>query len=403
MPLRCVPRGDPRGVVAWEALLADKDQGGDKTEKPTPKRLADARKKGEVAKSRDVTATATLLIWVLVLLFGADFAGTRLAALFDRDFLLIGSHESFAVSAAALGRAAFGLFLLLTAMALVPVALTGALSEFLQAGGLFSLEKVKPTLDKLNPIEGIKRLFSLDNLAELLKTLAKAVLIVFVTWLVLRGSLAEIVEKTGPLLQPAGEADGRPASLSVLILTGQVLRTTLLWTFAIFLLVAVLDLAWQRHSYLKKMRMSLRDIRDEHKENEGDPLVKSNRRQLHEEWANQNSLGAARKANVLVVNPTHIAIAIDYDPETCPVPVMTAKGEGPLAQAMREAAEEEGVPIVRYVEVARGLFEHGVVDEIIPRDMFDAIAQIILWAKQVREQGGARTTEMTQDPALRTA
>jgi len=398
-----IPRGWSAWRFAWEAWLADKNQGGDKTEKPTPKRLADARKKGDVAKSRDVTATATLFVWLLVLLFGAGFAGTRLSGLFDQGFVLVASHTPFSSAAATMGRAAFSLFLLLTALALIPAAVTGALSEFLQAGGVFALEKVKPTLDKMNPAEGIKRMFSLDNLAELVKTLAKAVLIVFVTWLVMRGSLADIIDKTGPLLQPAAETDGRPAATAVLVLTGQLLRSTLLWTFAIFLMVAVLDMAWQRHSYLKKMRMSLRDIRDEHKENEGDPLVKSNRRQLHEEWANQNAVGAARKANVMVVNPTHIAIAIDYDPETCPVPVMTAKGEGPLAQAMREAAEEEGVPIVRYVEVARGLFEHGTVDEIIPRDMFDAIAQIILWAKQVREQGGARTTEMTRDSALRAA
>lgn len=383
--------------------MADKNQGGDKTERPTSKRLADARKKGDVAKSRDVTATATLLVWLLVLGLGAGFAGSRLAGLFDQSFTLISTHAPFASAAGALGHAAFSLFILLTAVALLPAAITGVLSEFLQAGGVFTFEKIKPTLDKMNPAEGIKKMFSLDNLVELLKTLAKVMLIVFVVWLIARGSLADILDKTGPLLQPAAETDGRAAAAAVLSFTGQLLRSTLLWTFGIFLMVAVLDMAWQHHSYIKKMRMSLRDIRDEHKENEGDPLVKSSRRQLHEEWANQNAVGAARGANVLVVNPTHIAIAIDYDPETCPVPVMTAKGEGPLAQIMREAAEEAGVPIVRYVEVARGLFEHGTVDDVIPRDMFDAIAQIILWAKKVREEGGARTTEMTRDRALRTA
>ena len=383
--------------------MAEKNDGGDKTEQPTPKRLRDARKKGDVAKSRDVTATATLLVWLLVLVFGAGFAGSRIMSLFDAGFTMVARNQPFAMSAGALGWHAVTVGLLITAIALVPAAATGMLSEFLQAGGVFTTEKLKPTLDKMNPVEGIKKMFSLDNLVELLKTLAKVMLIVFVVWLIARGSLADILDKTGPLLQPAAETDGRAAAAAVLSFTGQLLRSTLLWTFGIFLMVAVLDMAWQHHSYIKKMRMSLRDIRDEHKENEGDPLVKSSRRQLHEEWANQNAVGAARGANVLVVNPTHIAIAIDYDPETCPVPVMTAKGEGPLAQIMREAAEEAGVPIVRYVEVARSLFEHGTVDDVIPRDMFDAIAQIILWAKKVREEGGARTTEMTRDRALRTA
>ena len=158
-----------------------------------------------------------------------------------------------------------------------------------------------------------------------------------------------------------------------------------MWTFGVFLFVAVLDIAWQRHSWIKKLRMSMRDIRQEHKENEGDPMIKGNRQQMHREWAEQNAVGAARSASVLVVNPTHIAIALEYDPESCPIPVMAGKGEGPLAQAMREAAEEAGVPIIRHVPVARGLYENGAVDDVIPRDMFDAIAQIILWAQKVRD------------------
>lgn len=383
--------------------MADKNDGGDKTEKPTSKRLADARKKGDVAKSRDVTATVTLFVWLLVLMFGAGFAATRVSGLFDQSFILVSGKAPFATAAGLLGHDAVNVLLLLTAITLIPAALSGVLTEFLQAGGVFTFEKLKPTLDKMNPVEGIKKMFSLDNLMELAKTIAKSVLIVFICWLVLRGSLAEIIDKTGPLLQATAATDGRAAAAGVLAVTGTLLRSTLLWTFSVFLLVSVLDIAWQKHSYIKKMRMSMRDIRDEHKENEGDPMIKSSRRQMHEEWANQNAVGAARGANVLVVNPTHIAIAIDYDPEDCPVPVMTGKGEGPLAQAMREAAEEADVPIVRYVEVARGLFEHGEVDEVIPRDMFDAIAQIVIWARKVRDEGGARTTEMTRDPALRTA
>ena len=365
--------------------MAGKNDGGDKTEKPTPKRLADARKKGDVAKSRDVTATATLFVWLIVFVFGAGFAGTRIATLFDQSFQLIArGDQPFAVAAAGLGASALWALLAICAVALIPAAVVGVLTEFLQAGGVFTTEKLTPSLDKLNPVAGMKRMFSMDNVIELVKTMAKAALIVMVIWLVLRGSLGEIVERTGPLLQPAAQTDGRAAAASVLGFTGSLVRQALLWTFAVFVMVAVLDLAWQKHSFLKKMRMSLRDIRQEHKENEGDPLIKGNRRQLHEEWANQNAVGAARGANVLVVNPTHIAIAIDYDADSAPVPVVAAKGEGPLAQAMREAAEEAGVPIVRHVAVARKLYEDAAVEDIVPRDMFEAIAQMILWAKKVR-------------------
>jgi type III secretion protein U len=379
-----------------EQRVAGKNDSGDKTEKPTPKKLADARKKGDVAKSKDVTATATLFVWFIVFAFGAGYAGTRVVALFDHGFALLVQPNDFALAAKSLGLEALWALIAISAVAMIPAAITGVLTEFLQAGGVFTTDKLKPSLDKLNPIEGLKKMFSMDNVIELLKTLAKSILIVMILWLVLRGSLAEIIDRTGPLLQPAAATDGRAAAASVLGYTGSLVRQALLWTFAVFVLVAVLDLGWQKHSFMKKMRMSLRDIRQEFKENEGDPLLKGNRRQLHEEWASQNAVGAARGANVLVVNPTHIAIAIDYDAERSPVPVVAAKGEGPLAQAMREAAEEAGVPIVRHVTVARKLYEDASVEELIPRDMFEAIAQIILWAKKVRSGDAPQHHDLEQ-------
>ena len=378
--------------------MADKDQGGDKTEKPTQKRLADARKKGDVAKSRDFTGTVTLIAWLVVFAFAGSFAARRIAGLFEAGFAAVARGEPFAVSLGSVGWSAFLLLLLLSGIAMVPVALTGALAEFLQTGGVFSTEKLKPQLDKLNPAAGFKKMFSMDNWVELAKTVAKAALIIFVVWIVLRASLPQIIERAGPMLMPRTGQTGAPAAAALLGFTGGLIRTLLFWTLGAFLLVAVLDMAWQRHSFIKKMRMSLRDIRDEHKENEGDPLIKSNRRQLHEEWAGQNAVGAARDANVLVVNPTHIAIALAYDRDANPVPVMTGKGEGPLAKAMREAAEKAGVPIVRHVPVARTLFEQGVVDDIIPRDMFDAIAEIVIWAQKLREgAAGARTMDLSAD------
>lgn len=383
--------------------MADRNQGGEKTEQPTQKRLEDARRKGDVAKSKDVTGTAVLFVWLLVLVFGAGFAGSRIMGLFEAAFAMIARGEPFQAAVGAFGWSALMALLLLTAVALIPAALTGVLAEFLQTGGVFTVKKLTPSFDKMNPAEGIKRMFSADNLVELAKTLAKASLILCVCWLVLRGSLANIIDKSGPILAPEPGEDGRAAAAAVLGSNGEMLRTILLWTFGIFLLVAVIDMAWQRHSYIKKLMMSVRDIRDEHKENEGDPMIKSQRRALHEEWSSQNAVGAARGASVLVINPTHIAIAIDYDPQSCPVPIMTGKGEGPLAQAMRAAAEEAEVPIVRYVSVARRLYEDGVVDDVIPRAMFDAIAQIVLWSQKVRAEGGPKVTEMDGETHSRTA
>jgi len=131
--------------------------------------------------------------------------------------------------------------------------------------------------------------------------------------------------------------------------------------------------------------MSMRDIKQEMKESEGDPYIKAQRRQLAQQLAQQNATNAARNANVLVVNPTHIAIAIDYDRETCPVPTIAAKGEDHVARAMRRAAEEAGVPIVRNIPLARDLLARAEIGEIVPSELFDIIAEVILWAREARE------------------
>lgn len=365
--------------------MADKNDSGDKTEAPTQKRIADARKKGDVAKSKDLTSVAGLFAWLLLTTFGAAFAGDRLAALFNTSFDAIARGLPFSQAWADIGATAFWLFVVLTALAMIPVALVGLLAEFLQTGAILSFEKLKPSLDKLNPVEGLKKMFSMDNLAELVKTVAKAALMLLITFLVLRASLPEIAAGLPTGAMPTMAGVGKAGAAEALRETGVLTSRMLIWTLVGFVAVAVADITWQKHSYLKKLKMSLRDIRDEVKENEGDPYIRQQRKAMHQEYANQNAVGAARTANVLVVNPTHIAIALDYDPEDCPVPVIAAKGEGPLAQAMREAAEAAGVPIIRNIDVARTLFERGEINDLVPRDMFEAIAEIILWARKERD------------------
>ena len=365
--------------------MADKNDGGDKTEAPTQKRLRDARKKGDVAKSKDLSSVAGLFAWLLLAAFGASFAGHRIAALFNTSFDAVARGLPFASAWVDLGYTALWLFVVLTAVAMIPAALMGVLAEFMQVGAILTFEKMKPSLDKLNPMEGLKKMFSMDNLVELAKTVAKAALMLLVTWLVLKASLPEIVAGLPTGAFPTVAGVGREAASNALAQTGALTSRMLSWTLGAFLLVAIADIAWQKHAYIKKLKMSLRDIRDEVKENEGDPYIRQQRKAMHQEYANENAVGAARTANVLIVNPTHLAIALDYDPETCPVPVLAAKGEGPVAQAMREAAEAAGVPIIRNIDVARALFDRGQINDLVPRDMFEAIAEIILWAKRERD------------------
>ncbi|HEU5295015.1 MAG TPA: type III secretion system export apparatus subunit SctU [Burkholderiaceae bacterium] len=359
--------------------MSGNNDAGDKTEKPTPKKLQDARKKGDVPKSKDVTSAVGLMIWLVLGVLTVGYAGSRLASLYDSLFATIGQgwlHTGYAGAARTIGAQSAELAIMLVAMLLVPVAAVGLLTEFLQAGPVLTFEKMTPKLDSMNPVEGIKKMFSMDNLIELAKSIAKAAALFLVGWLVVKSSLPQMVALARTPDLPLTAVGGLLWALTFKLMAASV---------ALFALFALLDAVYQRYSFEKKMRMSMRDIKQEAKESEGDPYIKGQRRQLAQQLAQQSATNAARNANVLVVNPTHIAIAIDYDRETCPVPTIAAKGEDHVARAMRKAAEEAGVPIVRNIPLARDMLARAEIGEIVPGDLFDIIAEVILWAREARE------------------
>jgi type III secretion protein U len=353
-------------------MSSDKDS-GDKTEKPTPKKLLDARKKGDVAKSKDVSSTLGLLVWFVIAAVATTFFAERLSALLLVAIASIQNHNDSTLALKNVSFMAFETLVSLSAVVFVPVLMIGLLVEYLQVGSIFTGEKIKPKFEHLNPVEGLKRMFGVDNLVDIFKALVKTILLCFIGWLVLRSMLPQLVGLMGS-----------PEQLGTAIWA--VAKQLLIWTISIFVLVSILDMGWQKYSFTKKMRMSMRDIKQETKESEGDPYIKAQRRQTHMEWSQRNAASAAGAANVLVVNPTHVAIAIDYDAETCPVPTISYKGEDLIAKAMRESAEENGVPILRNVTLARDLLARAEIGEIVPRDLFDVIAEVILWAKEVRQE-----------------
>lgn len=364
--------------------MSGNNDGGDKTEKPTRKRLEDARKKGDVPKSRDITSTAGLALWLAMGSLALGQATGRLSALHGALFAAIGrgwTHEGFGAVARDLGAQAAEAGVLLVTMLLVPAAMLGLLVEFLQAGPVLTFEKLAPKLDGMNPVEGVKRMFSVDHLVEVLKALAKTVLLLLVGWLIVRGALPQVLG-----LSRAPETP--PAVVGAVIWSFTV--KLLGWGVALFAFVSLLDWGWQRYSFEKKHRMSRHDIRQEMKESQGDPHVKGQRRRMQQEWSTRNVAQAARNASALVVNPTHIAIAIDYHRETSPVPTIAAIGEEDVALEMRRAAEEAGVPVVRNIPLARDLLARGEEGEMVPADLFEIIAQVILWAREVRERVDAQ-------------
>jgi len=352
--------------------MAQNNDSGDKTEQPTAKKLLDARKKGDVSKSKEVTSTLVLILWLVLFGLALVYAGEQISAFMTMTFTSLGGD--FAEIAPTLGWAAFKIVLTVSALFLIPVAAFGLFVEFLQTGPVLSLEKLTPKMANLNPAEGMKRMFGLDSFVEGMKALAKTVLLCLIGWWVIEALLPDIL-----LLLYA-----TPYTV------GDVMWETsfklLSWTVGIFVLLSLLDAAYQQHSFTKKMRMSLRDIKQEFKDTEGDPHIKAQRKQAHQEWTQQNAVRASEDATALIVNPTHVAIAIHYNRDECPVPTLSAKGEDHVARAMREAAEKAHVPILRNVVLARDLLVRSEVGELIPRDLFNIIAEVILWAQQTREK-----------------
>lgn len=354
--------------------MASKDQGADKTELPTPKRIRDARKEGNVSKSKDLTSTVLVLGWLLGGWMLLDFMGKRIVELFDQSMRAI--QLPFRQALLETAAVAFETLLWLSLPLLGLAVFLGLVVEFLQVGPVATMKKLTPQLDKLNPVEGVKKMFSLDNLVELIKSVLKCVAMLGIGWLVIKSMLPDL------LVLPYGQ----PKAMGGAIWHG-LLRIGL-WTIVVFFFVSALDVWYQKFSYTKQLRMSRRDIKQEVKENEGDPYVKSRRRQLHQEWAQQNMLSAVRGSNVVVTNPTHIAVALQYEMGETDLPVVVAKGEGAMAEAIKKAAEEAGVPIMQNIPLARGLHEKTELDDYIDGEFFDAVAEVLFWAESVRRERG---------------
>ncbi|MGO1542124.1 MAG: type III secretion system export apparatus subunit SctU [Luteimonas sp.] len=350
--------------------MADKDEGGDKTEKPTPKKIRDSRKEGNVAKSKDLTSTVLVMGWVAGAWLLMGFMGARISELFDRSLGAVGSP--FFEVLPQLGYLALQTLLWMVLPLMLFALMLGVLIEFLQVGPIATMKKMAPRLDKLNPVEGIKKMFSMDNLIELIKSIIKCAAMIGIGYIVLRGMIERL------MMLP----HGNPSAMAGAVWHG--IKWIMVWTVVVFFFVAALDVWYQKFSYTKKLRMSRRDIKREVKDNEGDPYVKQRRKQLHQEWAQQNMLGSVRKSNVVVTNPTHIAVALQYEQGETELPVVVAKGEGAMAEAIKQAAEEAGVPILQNVPLARGLNEKVELDDYIGDEFFDAVAEVLFWAEGVR-------------------
>ena len=361
-----------------------------KTEPATPRRRAEARKRGQVARSTELTSVAVLFASLLVLNARAGETLTQYCAVAREAFLQTGGlHEQPEALLALTGD-----LVVSSLMALAPLVaaatIAGVSVNVMQVGPMFSLEVLKPDINKLNPISGIKRLCSGQILVELAKAAAKAGVMGFIAYQVVRERYWVVVG-----LQSA-TAEGTLAGLgSMMLEIAQKCGLALL-------VMAVADFAYQRRSHEARLKMSRDEIKEEVRQGEGDPHVKGKIRQLQRRFASRRMMQAVPNADVVVTNPTHYAVAIEYKPPLMQAPVVTAKGQLLLAAEIKRVASEHGVPVVENPPLARALYRSVEVGSAIPPALYQAVAEVLAFIYRLRQQSeasrkaAAETTSLTE-------
>lgn len=350
---------------------SDKDQ---KTEDPTDKRLSDARSKGQVPTSREVS-TALLFLAAVGLFF---FQGAALwnSLLGQMRFFISGAiHADFTQPGVVflVQEVLKGIMVDLAPFFLVflIIAVAGSL---LQHGWLLTFDPIIPRFSKLNPWEGIKRLFSTRSLVELGKSLLKMALISWVVYTSMVDSTMQVLGLAATTIQEVLDLLSRE-TLGVL------------WRVALtFVVLGVLDFAYQKFEYIKNLRMTKQEVRDEYKQMEGDPQIKARIRQMQREAAQRRMMQEVPKADVVITNPTHFAVALRYVPGEMTAPKVVAKGRGLIAERIRELAREHGVPLVENPPLARTLFREVNLDTAIPGNLFKAVAEVLAYVYRLRRR-----------------
>lgn len=360
--------------------MAEGEDKSQKTEEPTPKKLADAREKGEVASSREVNnwfmiLAATLVVVMLAPGLMKDIAnilGDHLANLhairIDRPGLVHVGAQTFKAVILAL----FPTLLLLAAAAVG--------SSLVQHGPVMSAERIRPKLENISLIKGFGRLFSARSVMEVVKGVLKLAIVAGVATMLVVPELDRIT--TASALDP----------MQLLDLKWGLIVRMFAGVCAVITVIAVLDLFYQKFEFHKSMKMSRQEIKDELKQSEGDPMIKARLRQLRLERARKRMMAAVPQADVVIANPTHYAVALEYDPDTMAEPRMLAKGVDTIAVRIREVAEENGVTVVENPPLARALYSGVEIDEEIPETYYKAVAEVIGYVWRLKRRAPPRAT-----------
>jgi len=354
--------------------MAEEQSGQEKTEQPTAHRLSEGRKKGDVAKSMEIPSAAVLLLGLLsIYLMGQYLLGNLLLIL--RHYLPnLHVIEITPGNMTTLTREAMMFSAMVVGPLMAVVLVTALLSNYAQVGFLFTTEKIAPKFEKIDPIQGLKKIFSMQTLANSIKSIAKLCIVGIISYLEVVKNLDKII----PLM------DQEP--YAILIFYARISFWIFLKAAVIIALLAAIDYAFQRWQFMKKMKMTKQEVKEEAKMTEGDPMVKGRIRSIQMEMARKRMMAEGPKAAVVIPNPTRLAVALSYDNETMSAPLLTAKGAGLIAKRIKEIARENNIPVIEDKPLARALFQHVEINNPVPDNLYQAVAEVLAYVYGLKQK-----------------
>jgi flagellar biosynthetic protein FlhB len=346
-----------------------------KTEKPTPRRIQEARERGQVARSVEVNSVFILLVALLMFRYGGGYIMTALGEAAQFSFANLGMSLGIETVHSLILFVMWEIFRIIAPI-LAAILIVSLLVNYLQVGVLFTPKPLMPKFDNVNPISGFKKFFAMRTLVEAFKTTLKVFLIAWVGYATVKSAIPDLI--------PAMDMPSSDALHYIGLLTFKVLLRIL----GVLFVLAALDYAYQRWHYMDSLKMTQQEIKDELKQSEGDPMVKARIRQIQREIARRRMFDAIPRADVVITNPSHVAVALEYK-DKMRAPRVLAKGERVVAQRIKEMAKQHGIPVVENPPLARSLFKYCPVGGDIPGDLYEAVAEVLAFVFRMNRKGAA--------------
>ncbi|WP_226681284.1 flagellar biosynthesis protein FlhB [Sutcliffiella horikoshii] len=347
---------------------------GEKTEKATPKKKQDTRKKGQVAKSADVNTSFVLIAVFLCLFAIGPWMKVEILKLFEHSFRVYLLEEVTVQKVHMIFVELIMQLIWIVGPIMLAAFLGAVIANYLQVGPLFSTEAIHMKLNKLDPIQGFKRIYSVRAIVEFVKSMLKIVFVGVITFSILWMSMEEVLILSQKNLHEA------------FAFLGNLTVRMGLFAGGALLFLSIFDYLYQKYDYEKNIRMSKHDVKDEYKKAEGDPLIKSKIKQKQREMAMQRMMQDVPGADVIITNPTHYAIALKYDESKGDAPIVLAKGVDYVAKKIKEKAKEHNIVTVENKPLARSLYSQAEIGDAIPEEFFQAVAEILAYVYRLQNQ-----------------